>query len=83
MVGLMANSKRIYTKEDIPRKLLPVPTSLSEPLLTHASTEGSPTLAGSFRSVFYGVTMDLGAPQILFVPSKTGVSVSPSPVEEL
>ena len=79
IVGLTASSKKIYTKGDIPRMLLPVPTSFCEPPLTHSSTGGSSTLTGSFDPVFYWYWCT----KILFVPSKTGVSVSPNSVEVL
>ena len=49
MVGLLVNSKRVYTKGDFP-----VPPSCGEPHLTHASTGGPPTLAGSFCPVSCG-----------------------------
>ena len=54
MVGLMVNSKRVYTKGH-----LPVPRPCGEPLPTHASTGGSPTLAGSFGPVSCVVTAPL------------------------
>ena len=55
-----------------------------EPLLTHASTGDPPTLAGSFGSVFCGVTaffLFLVVCKLLFVPSKTGVSQTVSRVQ--
>ena len=54
-VGLMATSKRTYAKRRFPG-LLPVPSSLRKPLLTHTSTGDPPTLAGSCDSVSCGVT---------------------------
>ena len=84
IVGLMVTSKRVYAKGDLPRLLLPVPCPCGEPLLTHTSTGDPPTLAGRFGSVPCGVIpLGLGVHKILFVPSKTGVSVSLSPVELL
>ena len=56
VVGLMATSKRVYTKGDLPRQLLPVPPSLWWAPADHASTRDPPTLAGSFGSVSCGVT---------------------------
>ena len=56
LVGLMVTSKRVYTKGDLPRQLLPVTPSLGESLPTHSSTGDPPTLAGSFGSVSCGVT---------------------------
>ena len=58
----------------------------AEPLLTHASTGDPPTPAGSFGSVFCGVTapfLSFGGHKVLFMPSKIGVSLSPSPMEVL
>ena len=51
MVGLMATSKRVYTKRG-----LPVPCPCGEPLPTRASTGGPPTLAGGSGSVTCRVT---------------------------
>ena len=52
-----------------------------ELFLTHASTGGIPTLAGSFGSVSCGghcsFALGLGVHKVLFVPSKTGVSLFP------
>ena len=63
------------------------PRPCREPLPTHACTGHPPTPVGSFGSASCGATcsflLDLGVHKILFVPSKTGVSVSPSPVEVL
>ena len=55
MVGLMATSKRVYAKGDLPRLLLPVLCPCSEPLPAHASTGDPPTLAARFGSVSCGV----------------------------
>ena len=57
-----------------------------EPLPTHSSTEGPATLAGSFGLVscdHCSSPLGLGACKILFVPSKTELSVSLSPLEGL
>ena len=54
MVGLIADSQRVYTTGDPP-----VPRPRGEPLATHASTGGPPTVAGSFGSVSCGVTVPL------------------------
>ena len=60
MVGLMANSKRVYyAKGDLSRLLLPVPRPCGKPLLTHISSGNDPTVAGSFGSVSCGVTAPL------------------------
>jgi len=56
VVGLVVNSKRVYATGGLPRLLLPVPRPCGEPLPTHTSTGGSPTLTSSFGSVSYGVT---------------------------
>ena len=58
---------------------LPVPLSLWQPLLTHTFTRDPPTLAGGSGSVSF--PLGPGACRILFVPSETGVSVSPRPSE--
>ena len=82
MIGLMANSKRVYANESFQCLC-----ACGEPLLTHASTGDPPTLAGSFDFGFlwgHGSSpLGLGACKILFVPSKTGVSGSLSPLEGL
>ena len=86
MVGLMVNSKRVYAKGDFPSLMLPVPQPRGEPLPVHASTGDPPTLAGSFGSVSCGVTapfLSFGGCKVLFVLSKIGFSLSPSPVEVL
>ena len=62
------------------------PCPCGEPLLTHTSTGDPPTPAGSFGSVFCGVTapfLSFGGHKVLFMPSKIGVSLSPSPMEVL
>ena len=51
----MATSRRTYAKRHFPG-LLPVPSSLQKPLLTHISTGDSPTLAGRSDSVSCGVS---------------------------
>ena len=49
MVRLVVASKKVYTKADLPRQLLPVPCPSpnprpsGEPLLTHTSTGDPPT----------------------------------------
>ena len=50
------HSKKVNTKRDLPRQLLPVPRACGKPLLSHISTGDPPRQAGSFGSVFYGVT---------------------------
>ena len=58
-----------------------------ELLPTHTSTGDLPTLASRSGSVSclvtYSFPLSLGAHKIFFVPSKSGVSISPSPVEIL
>ena len=54
MVGLIVNSKRVYTVGDLPILLLLVPHPPGELLTTHTPTGGSPTLLGSFGSVSCG-----------------------------
>ena len=49
MVGLMVNSKRVYAK-----RAFQCPCPCGEPLPTHTSTGGPPTLAGGFDSVSLG-----------------------------
>ena len=57
------------------------PLPCGEPLLTPASTEDPPTLACSWGHCSFPLC--LGACKILLVPSKTAVSVSPSPMQVL
>ena len=80
MVGLMVNSKRVYTQGD-----LPVPRPCGEPLPTHAPQEALQHWQVVF-SLLWGhcsSPVGLGACKILFVPSKTRVSVPLSPLEGL
>ena len=44
MVGLMVTSKRVYFKEGLQDLLFPCPYPGGEPLPTHTSTRGPPTL---------------------------------------
>ena len=82
MVGLMANSKRIYGKGD-----LPVPPSLwwaSANL--HIHRRPSNTSGEFWFSLLWGhcsSPLGLGTCKILLVPSNTGFSVSLSPLEVL
>ena len=79
MAGLKSNSKTVYTKGDRPSLPLPVPHPRGEPL------PASPRL---HRRQFWfslpwghcSFPLGLGTCKILFVPSKMGVSVSPSPL---
>jgi len=50
LVGLMMISKRTYTKGPLPGLLLPVPPSLQQAMLIHASIRDSLTLTGLFQS---------------------------------
>ena len=87
MLGLMATCKRVYAKGNIPNHCCQCSHPCHEPLLTHASTGGPPTPASSFGSVSCGVHCSfpsgLGAHKILFMPSKTRVSVTPKSGEVL
>ena len=82
MVGLMVTSKRVFTKGDFPRRLLPVPPSLWWAPADPNLHRGPATLTDSFGSVSYGVSqcsfpLSLGELKVLFVPSKTRVSCFP------
>ena len=61
------------------------PSTAPVPLVSPADSTGGPsTLAGSFGSVSCEATPPLlWGHKILFVPSKTEVSISPSPLEVL
>ena len=87
MVELTENSKRVYGKGDLPGLMLLVPSSLSwAPADSHLRRNPSNTSKSfwlSLRWGHYSFPLDLGAHKILFMSSKTGVSVSPSPVEVL
>ena len=48
--------KSVYTKGELSRQLRQCSHPCGEPLLTHASTENPPTLAGRFGSVFCRAT---------------------------
>ena len=56
MIGLMATSKTVYMKGAFQECYCRCPHPCDEPLLTYISTGDPPTLAGSFGSVFCGVT---------------------------
>ena len=82
----MADSWCAHAKEYFPELLLPVSLSLGEPQLTPASAGDPPTLTGRSGLVSMGsLLLPLGpdAHTTLCVPSKSGVSVSPSPAEVL
>ena len=55
VVGLVATSKRTYTKGNLPGLLLPVPQSLCEPLLTHRRPSNSRCRSGPVTSVVSAV----------------------------
>ena len=82
LCGRVNVSESVYAKGDFPGLLLSVPPSLwwasSNPCLHRRPSNTSSLLWGHCSS-----PLGLGAHKILFVPSKTGVSVSPSPVEVL
>ena len=69
MARLTVISKRVYSKGDLPRQLLPRPRPCGEPLLTLASTGDPPICAGSFASVSHGslwsFPLSLGARKVL------------------
>ena len=79
----MVTSKRVYVKGDLQGLLLPCPYPDCEPLPTHSYTRGPPTLALVQQPVGgrCSFPLGLGVCKLLFVPSKTGVSVSLSPVK--
>ena len=87
MVGSMVTSKKVYPKGDLSRQLLRVlPNPCGEPLPTHASTGDPLTLAGSsglvsVDSLFF--SSESWCVQGFICAPKTGVSVSPCPVEVL
>ena len=86
MVRLMVTSKKVYANRELPRELLLVPCPCGELLQTHTSTGDPFTLADSFASVSCGVSalfLWVLVHTVLFVPFKTGASVSPSPAEVL
>ena len=80
MVRLITTSKRAHSKEHHPHPH-------SKPLSTLASTGDPLILAGRSGSVSYGVIAPFplgpGAYKNLLLPSKSGVSVSPSLMEVL
>ena len=86
LVGLVADSGRAHAKEYFPELLLPVSLSSQWDTATPTPAGDPPTLAGRFGSVSVGsLLLPLGAyaHTTLCVPSKSGVSVSPRPVEVL
>ena len=87
MLGLMATSKRVYAKRNIPNHCCQYSHPCGEPLLTQASTGDPPTPASRFGSVSCGghcsFPLGLGAHKILFMSSKTRVSVIPNSGEVL
>ena len=92
VVGLMATSKRAHTKGTSQDCCFqcpppPAPCSHSRPMLTHASTGDPPILAcmsgKSLVGGHYSFPLGPDVHRFLFVPSHSGVSVSPSPVEVL
>ena len=83
----MATSKRVYAKRNIPNHCCQYSHPCGEPLLTQASTGDPPTPASRFGSVSCGghcsFPLGLGAHKILFMSSKTRVSVIPNSGEVL
>ena len=81
MVWLMVISKRVYTNGDFP-KLLPAPPSLrwapADPRLHRRPSNTSRQFWFSLLWSHGSFPLSLGACKILFVPSKTGVPISPS-----
>ena len=86
MVGLMVTSKKAYANGYLPGLPPPVLPSLWGAAVDPASIGHPPTLAdrsGSVSCLVTGFHLGFGKHRILFVSSKTGVSVSSSPVEVL
>ena len=86
LVGLMTDSGRAHAKEYFPELLLSVSLPHGEPQPPPASAADPPTLAGTSGSVSMGSPLLPLGPDVhptLCVPSKSGVSASPSPVEVL
>ena len=86
LVGLMADSGRAHAKEYFVELLLPCPCPHGEPQPPSTSAGDPPTLAGSLvQSPLGSLLLPLGpnAHPTLCAPSKSGVSVSPSPVRVL
>ena len=86
MVRLLVTSKRTSANNThLPELLLPVPHPCIRPLLIHTSARDPQTLIGRSGLVFCGghCSLPLGPDmhKILCVPSKSGASVTPSPVE--
>ena len=82
VVGLLVTSKRVYAKGDLPRLLLPVLPSLWwAPANPHLHRRPFNTSRWFWFSILWSQCSfppSLCAHKVLFVPSKTGVSVSPS-----
>ena len=73
MARLMATSKRVYAKGDLPRLLLPVFPSLWWAPANPRLQGGPPTLAGSFRSLLWGhcsFPLSLGAARFCLWPPR-------------
>ena len=85
LVGLMVDSGRAHAKEYFPELVLPVSLSLGQPQLPPASAGDPLTLVGRSGSPMGSLLPPLGPSEhiSLCVPSKNGVSVSPSPAEVL
>ena len=86
MIPQRQTSRRVHTDQQSLGPLPPVSLLPSEPQLTPASPGDLPGLVGRSSSGSYGITFLWCVPVVhetLCVPSKSGVSVSPSPVELL
>ena len=87
MVQLRATSKRVYTKGNLPRQLLPVPLSLwwaaADSGLHRRLSNTSRSVCFSFLWSHCSFPLNLVVCRVLFASFTTGVSVSPSPVEVL
>ena len=77
--------RSVYAKEDLPRQLLPVPQSCSQPLQTHTSTGDPPTCppcCSSFGSVSCEFTapflMSLGAQRSFLCPPSLESPLAPA-----
>ena len=87
MVRLMVTSRRVNANGDLPRQLLPAAPFLwwtPADLCLHRRPSNTRRYLGfSVLWSHCSLPLSLGTCKVLFVPSKTGVSVSPSPVEVL
>ena len=88
MDRLMVTSKRVYTIGDLPRHLLPAPppnpaVSPCPPRPPQETLNTSRWFWFSFLWSHSSFSPSLGVCKVLFVPSETGISISPSPADVL